>query len=482
MPVPLALLAALAASAPACGDRASAANSPEEEVELARAKNGAAEILRARLVDPASPASVRLRAIRGLVEVGRVDQLRQALRELPAGQARVLVEQSVPNITWLAMASSVPDGHLRQSQVFAKDALLMIGEWMSPAVRRDATTVAVRWFTADPVRRADQGSIPLARLEPGLRTAVAQGLTLARAKVWSDVAAIAALAMSIGSDPDRKRLRQEAADAYVRAPWATPEQRAETRSGILAALRGLSGDAAALKAGQQGRPLPEPDNAPLADLAGLREKLANVIRAPAEPVAARLEALAKMLEVGYPLRPHGLLDVVTDESGPAEVRAAVAAQLCREGDPAAAAAAALATPDGVFAAAAPFLRHVKMAGQIPAFAAALATGRERLVSLRGRCDALVDALAGMGPRRSATAAGLLLAGDDSFIMSFGVAVLARVGTPDDKEALSELTGSEEPTACWPDRTVGQLATQALEQIAGRGEAPGTPAAGDEDGG
>ncbi|MBI5488249.1 MAG: hypothetical protein HY905_13025 [Deltaproteobacteria bacterium] len=478
----MALVAALAALAAACHGPAPAANSPEEEVELARAKTNAADLLRARLVDPASPASVRLRAIRGLVEVGRVDQLRQALRELPADQARVLVEQSVPNITWLAMASSVPDGRLRQSQVFAKDALLMIGEWMSPAVRRDATAVVVRWFVSDPVRRADQGSIPLARLESGLRTAVAEGLTLGKAKIWSDVPAIAALVMSIGSDPDRKRLREEAADAYVRAPWATPEQRAETRAGVLAALRGLSGDAAALKAGQQGRPLPEPDNAPLADLAGLREKLAAVIRAPAEPVAARLEALSKMLEVGYPLRPHGLLDVVTDEKGPVEVRAAVAAQLCREGDPAAAAAAALAVPAEVFAATAPNLRHVKIAGQIPAFAEALAAGRERIASLTGRCDALVDALAGMGPRRSATTAGLLLAGGDSFIMSFGVAVLARVGTPDDKEALSALTDSEESTACWPDRTVGQMAAQALEQIAGRGEAPGTSAAGDEDGG
>jgi hypothetical protein len=311
---------------------------------------------------------------------------------------------------------------------------------------------------------------------------VAERLTLRRARTWSDVTAIAALAVTIGTDADRRRLREEAADAYVEAPWGTPEQRAETRSGVLAALRGLSGDALALKAGQQGRPLESPDNGPLADLAGLREKLAAVLRSADRPAATRLEALSKMLEVGYPLRPHDMIGVVADEAQPVEVRSAVAAQLCREGEPNGAVAAVLANPPEVFAEAAPFLRHVKIGGQLPAFAEVLASQRERLLSLPGRCDALVEALASMGPRRSASAAGLLLGSEDSFIMSFGVAVLARVGTPENEEALSALVDSEESAACWPARTIGQLAAAALEQIVGRGAAPGAPTAGDEDGG
>ena len=75
------LAAFLAGAAPACGGDSVSGDSPEEEVELARAKADAADILRRRLVDAESSLSVRLRAIRGLVEGGRVDQLRLWLLE-----------------------------------------------------------------------------------------------------------------------------------------------------------------------------------------------------------------------------------------------------------------------------------------------------------------------------------------------------------------------------------------------------------------
>jgi hypothetical protein len=463
----------------ACRDTSAVANSAEEETELARAKADAEELLSARLLAPDSSLSVRLRAIRGLVEMGRLDKLRGALRELPVDQARVLVESSVPNVTWLAMASSVPDGRLRQPQVFAKDALLLLDEWMSPDVRRDARAVVVRWFAVDPTNRAAQGDVPLARADVAIRTAVAGLISLRGAKRWSELPAIASLALSVGTDADRRRLRAEAVDEFLRAPFGTPQERAEARAGVLAALRGLSGDAAALKAGLQGRPLPEPDNAPLADLAELRAALAAIVASAAEPAARRNDAAQKLEELGAPLRPLGLVAVVADEAAPVELRAALAGRLAREGEPAAAAAAALATDPAVFAAAAGKLSWVKMGGGTVPFAQALAAQQERLASLPGRCAAVVDALSAMGPRRSATAATLLLGTADPFIMSLGVAVLARVGTPEHSSALEEWQGSKERSACWPERTLGEAVGSALEEIAKRGTAAGPPVAGDE---
>jgi hypothetical protein len=477
-----AVLAALAAAVLACQGAADETDSPEEEVELARAKAGAGELLQGFLIAKDASLSVRLRAIRGLVESGRIDLLRRGLRLLPADQARVLVEQSVSNLTWLTMAGAVPDRRLRRPQVFAKDALLLLDEWMSPEVRRDARAVVVRWFLQDLPGRAGEGEVPLGRADGAVRTSVLASATLRNARSWSEIDAIAALALSAGTPTDRQRLRDEAAEMFVRAPYATPEARAEVRSGVLAALRGLSGDGAALKAGQAGKPLLAADNRVLADLASMRDALAALVRTASEPEELRLGAVTKLRELAFPLRPLGLSPVVADEAVPAPVRAALAAGLVEEGDAESSAAAVLAREPEVFAAVAGRLRQVKIVGQILPFARLVGAGADRLLSLPGRCDALVDALAAMGPRRAATAASLLLGSEDPFIMSLAVEVFARVGTSERASELEAHRGSKARTACWSDRTVGDQVARALAAIASRGGAGGATEAGDEDGG
>ncbi|MBN1773489.1 MAG: hypothetical protein JXB32_19665 [Deltaproteobacteria bacterium] len=468
--------------APACGGDGEESASPEEQVELARSRADAPDFLRARLVAADSSLSVRLRAMRGLVEMGRIDQLRHGLRELPIEQATRLVETLVPNLTWLAMAGSVPEGRLRQPQIFAKDALLLLEEWMSPGVRRETRAVAVRWFAADLPQRAGSGDMPLARCDPAVRNAVAAVVSLRTARRWSDYPALTQATLQLGTDADRLRLREEAAELFRTAPFDTPEQRAETRAGVLAALRGLSGDAAALKVALGGRTPVNPDNALLADLTALRDALAAEVRDPTREFRPRSVALARLQELGFALRPLGLGVPAADEDTPAALRAELVEPLTREGDGAAAAAAALATAPEIFAAAAPALRFVKIQGEILVFARALAAAAPRLAGLPGRCDAVVEALAGMAPRRSASAAILLLESGDPVIMAFGVEVLARVGTPDHTSALAALRTSGQRSACWPDRTLADLATRALEAISSRGATPIAVEAGDDDGG
>lgn len=480
--LPVLLAAACCLATSACGGDDGEATSPEEQVELARARADAPDVLRARLVAPDASLSVRLRAMRGLVEMGRVDQLRAGLRQLPIEQATRLVELLVPNLTWLAMAGSVPEGRLRQPQIFAKDALLLLEEWMSPGVRRDTRAVVVRWFAADLPQRAATGDMPLARCDPAVRTAVAAAVSLRTARRWSDYPALAQAVLQIGTDADRLRLRAEAAELFRTAPFDSPQERAETRAGVLAALRGLSGDVAALKAAAGGRTPVNPDNALLADLTGLRDALAAEVRDAGREVRLRSVALARLRELGFPLRPLGLGALVLDESTPAVLRAELAGPLTREGDGAVAAAAALAAEAEVFAAAAPALRFVKIQGEILVFARALAAAAPRLAALPGRCGAVVDALASMAPRRSATAATLLLESGDPFIMAFGVEVLARVGTTDHASALAALRTSSQRSACWPERTLAELAQHALEAISSRGATPIAVEAGDDDGG
>jgi hypothetical protein len=451
-------------------------------VELARSRSDAPEFLRARLVAADSSLSVRLRAMRGLVETGRIDQLRQGLRALPLEQARRLVEQLVPNLTWLAMAGSVPEGRLRQSQIFAKDALLLLEEWMSPGVRREARSVAVRWFVSDLPQRSGVGEMPLPRCDPTVRNAVAAAVTLAAARRWSDYPALAQAALQLGTDGDRLRLRAQAAELFRAAPFDTPEQRAETRAGVLAALRGLSGDGPALKLALQGRTPVNPDNTLVADLTGLRDALAADVRDANRAPRDRSTALARLRDLGFVLRPLGLGPLVADETVPAALRAELAEPLTREGDGAVAAAAALAEAPEVFAAAAPALRFVKIQGEILVFARALAAAGEQLAGRPGRCAAVTDALAGMAPRRSATAAILLLESGDPFIMALGVEVLGRVGTPDHASALAAFAGSGQRSACWPDRTLAEQAQHALEAISSRGATPIAVEAGDDDGG
>jgi len=467
---------------PACGGDDQGLFSPEEQVELARSRADAPDFLRARLVAPDASLSVRLRAMRGLVEMGRVDQLRGGLRQLPIEQAARLVELLVPNLTWLAMAGSVPEGRLRQPQIFAKDALLLLEEWMSPGLRRETRGVVVRWFTADLPQRAATGEMPLARCDPAVRTAVAAAVSLRGARRWSDYPALAQAVLQLGTDADRLRLRAEAAELFRTAPFDSPAERAETRAGVLAALRGLSGDVAALKAAAGGQTPVNPDNHLLADLGELRDALVLEVRDAARDPRSRSVALARLLELGFPLRPSGLGALVLAEDTPAALRADLAGPLTREGDGAVAAAAALAPDPAIFAAAAPALRFVKIQGEILVFARALAAAAPRLAALPGRCDAVVDALAGMAPRRSATAANLLLESGDPFIMALGVEVLARVGTPDHAAALAAFRSSSQRSACWPERTLGELAQRAVEAISSRGATPIAVEAGDDDGG
>gem|GEM_PF-2315315 len=467
---------------PSCDGGVEELYSPEEQVELARSRADAPEVLRTRLVDPDASLSVRLRAMRGLVEMGRLDQLRSGLRQLAVEQARGLVERVVPNLTWLAMAGSVPEGRLRQPQIFAKDALLLLEEWMSPALRREGRAVVVRWFAADLPARAATGEMPLARCDPAVRAAVAAAVSLRSARRWSDYPAIAAAVLQFGTDADRLRLRAEAAELFRTAPFDSPQERAETRAGVLAALRGLSGDAAALKAAASGTAPGNPDNRRLADLTDLRDALVGEVRDPAREPRSRSVALARLLELGFPLRPLGLGALVLDENTPAALRADLAGPLTREGDGAVAAAAALALDPAIFAAAAPRLRYVKIQGEILVFARALAAAAPRLAALPGRCEAVVEALAGMAPRRSATAASLLLESGDPFIMALGVAVLGRVGTPDHVAALAAFRTSSQRSACWPERTLGELAQRAVEAISARGATTIAVEAGDDDGG
>jgi hypothetical protein len=324
--------------------------------------------------------------------------------------------------------------------------------------------------------------VPLARVDVAVRISVAASATLRTARRWSELDAIAALVLSVGTDADRKRLRDEAAELFVRAPYATPELRAEVRSGILAALRGLSGDGAALKAGQAGQPLLDADNRVLADLTSMRDALAALVRTASEPEELRRDAVTKLRELGFPLRPLGLSPLVADDAVPAQVRTALAAGLVEEGDADSSAAAVLAREPEVFAAVAGRLRQVKIVGQILPFARLVAGQADRLLSIPGRCDALVEALAAMGPRRAATAASLLLGSEDPFIMSLAVEVLARVGTPERTSELEAHRGSKARTVCWPDRTLGDQVARALAAIASRGGAGGATEAGDEDGG
>lgn len=458
------------------------AASPEEQIELARSRADAPDFLRARLVAADSSLSVRLRAMRGLVEMGRIDQLRQGLRELPLDQAGRLVELLVPNLTWMAMAASVPEGRLRQPQIFAKDALLLLEEWMSPGVRRETRAVAVRWFAADLPQRSATGDMPLPRCDPAVRNAVAAAVSLRSARRWSDHPVLAQTVLQLGTDADRRRLRDEAAELFRTTPFDTPAERAEARAGVLAALRGLSGDAAALKVGLQGRTPVNPDNSVVADLTGLREALAAEVRDATREPRLRSAALARLRELGFALRPLQLGAVVADERAPTALRVELAEPLTREGDGTAAAAAALAAAPEVFAAAAPALRHVKIQGEILVFARALAAAAARLPELPGRCAAVTDALAAMAPRRSASAARLLLESGDPFIMAFGAEVLARVGTPDDTSALAAFQRSDQRSTCWPDQTLAVQAARALEAISSRGATPIAVEAGDDDGG
>jgi hypothetical protein len=77
--VPRILSLAVLLAAASCREAADV-ESPEETVELARARQNAPDVLRRYLVSAENSLAVRLRAIRGLAEAGRVDQLRKGLQ------------------------------------------------------------------------------------------------------------------------------------------------------------------------------------------------------------------------------------------------------------------------------------------------------------------------------------------------------------------------------------------------------------------
>ncbi len=455
----VAAAAVLAAAWPSCGCRAGdGAIDPEERIEAARARPDAADVLRAAIESAGATDVVRLRAIRGLVEAGRVDQVRKAFGRMPRGAAEALADQAARNITWLAMAASVPDGRLRQTQVRAKDALVLLEEWMSPDVRREARSVVVRWFAADLASRAKAGDVPLVRADPAVRSAVCAAASLRTARVWTDLPEIAAIVAGCGNEIDLQRLRGEAMAAFIEAPFGTPDDRQRARGGAIAAIKTLRGTF---------EPALEP--------------LAGIVRAAGEPEGRRVDAAAKLAETGLRLGALGLASIVADDEQPAALRAALGAALVSEGDGIAAAAAVSAGEPEVFDAVRKELWRVRAAGQAKVFADALAARAARLPSIPGRCDALAEALAAMGPRRSAKTAHLLLRSQNSVIMSIAIEVLARVGTAEDRGALDVLTGSRAASPCWPDRTVGGMAAGAIDVLESRGEAGPAPAAGDEDG-
>jgi hypothetical protein len=419
----------------------------------------AGDALLASLTDGAAGLAVRLRAVRGLVEIGQVEPVRRVLAEMPEDEARRIVSESVPFLKRLAMAGSVPDGRLREPQIFAKDALVSFETWMTPDQAAETRAVVARWFLADPIDRHLRGDVPLARAHSAVRSAVAAGLSFARLRRWDEPPALVALAVAHGSEADRARLRGEGLARYVEAPYGTPRERSELNQGLLAALRTLGFDPSAAA-----------------------DRLAADIRNVDLPESRRVEAAAKYVSLDVPLAPAGLGAVAAAPGAPASLRAVLAPPLLSEGDPETAVSLAVDADPAFFGMIGTRLSRVTDRGNLRAFLDGLAACGERLTASAGRCDAVADALAAMGPNRAARAAKRLLADADPFVVSFAVAMLARIGTSDQVPDLERVRLSRDRSPCWPDRTIGESITEAAAAMAGRvaGERGADP--GDDDDG